>query len=600
MNLNELKSKVLAKTNIVDVIGEEVELHRKGKNYLGLCPFHEDNNPSFTVSEEKQIYKCFVCGNGGDVFKFIEQYNHLSYTNAVIQLAKKANIDYQLDTTSVTKAPMSTNEIILQDISKYYITALAQTKGGEYARQYLQSRKISPETIQHFELGYAHDDDQTLYKYLEHRIENEEKYSVSDVEMTNHFTFKNDIFKSRLIIPIYSEQDKLVGFGGRTLNDDTVKYLNSKESESFKKNTLLFNLAPAVKNTVDNSLVIVEGYFDVIAAYEKQVRNCVAVLGTAFNENHLKNIPKRIKTIYLAFDNDNAGLTATLKSGAIIANQSQLEVRVINLQNYKDLGEFFEEKTYDDFENLKNNSVLFKNYQAEQLGKSVNTNNQMEVHNYLLNVFENTKDLNPIAKQQLLTQTAKVTSLSEGFIDENYAKKATSVVIARSRIQPQSQDEAINNYDQYDGQYMPEMSDEFIGDMSVYATESIANNPANNQIETQLKGLYFTDTSLKIIYRCLTTADNYESIKFQLIEKRKKLERFDHVFQNLEQYYQKYNDFNVLNYIDMYPQEKDVITYIVNKKKEDKSHEIGIISDQELIEQLKRRTINMKILQRKK
>ncbi|MBW4575097.1 MAG: DNA primase [Aphanothece sp. CMT-3BRIN-NPC111] len=372
---------VKQQADIVDVVSEHVVLRKRGKDYLGLCPFHEEKTPSFSVSPTKQMYYCFGCQEGGNAIKFLMEVGKRSFSEVVLDLARRYQVPVQTlepEQRQELQRQLSQREQlyeILAVTASFYQHALRQSQ-GHLALEYLKSeRRLLEETIQQFQLGYAPAGWETLYKYL---IE-QKGYSVKLVEQAGLIVLRKsgggyyDRFRDRLMIPIHDIQGRVIGFGGRTLSDEQPKYLNSPETELFDKSKTLFALDKA-RDAISKQdrAVVVEGYFDAIALYANGIHNAVASLGTALSLDQVRLLLRytESKQIVLNFDADNAGTTAAeraIGSIASLAYQGQVQLRILNLPDGKDADEFLkvtgEPKKYQE---LLANAPLWLDWQIQQ------------------------------------------------------------------------------------------------------------------------------------------------------------------------------------------------------------------------------------------
>lgn len=350
---------VQQRVDIVDVISEHIVLRKRGKDFLGLCPFHNEKSPSFSVSQDKQLYYCFGCGAGGNAYKFLMEIGKQSFAEVVLDLARR----YQVEVKTVE--PEQRQEIqrqltireelyrILAVTSSFYQHALHQSQ-GEFALDYVKNkRQLETATISKFQLGYAPAGWETLYRYL---VE-QKRYPVNFVEQAGLIKPRKtgggyyDTFRDRLMIPIMDIQGRIIGFGSRSLKDeDQPKYLNSPETPLFDKSKTLFALDQAKTHISQADYgVVVEGYFDAIALHEAGIGNVVASLGTAFTQNQLKQLLRFApsKQVILNFDADNAGKKATERAIAEVENLvygGLVQLRILNLPGGKDADEFIKSR----------------------------------------------------------------------------------------------------------------------------------------------------------------------------------------------------------------------------------------------------------------
>jgi DNA primase len=372
---------VKQRVDIVDVVSEHVVLRKRGKDFTGLCPFHDDKSPSFSVSPGKQFYYCFSCGAGGNAIKFLMELGKRSFSDVVLDLARRYQVSVQ------TLEPAQRQELqrqlslrdqlyeILALTARFYEHALRQAQ-GEAALTYLrEARRLSEETIQQFQLGYAPAGWQTLYGYL---VE-QKRYPVERVEQAGLIVPRQgggghyDRFRDRLMIPIHDLQGRVIGFGGRTLTDEQPKYLNSPETELFDKGKMLFGLDKARGAIAkQDCAVVVEGYFDVIALHTAGISNVVASLGTALSLAQVRLLLRytESKQVVLNFDADAAGAKAAERAigeVADLAYQGEVQLRVLNIPQGKDPDEFLQSHSADDYRALLANSPLWLDWQIQQL-----------------------------------------------------------------------------------------------------------------------------------------------------------------------------------------------------------------------------------------
>jgi DNA primase len=371
---------VRQKADIVEVVAERVVLRKQGKNYVGLCPFHQDRKPSFNVSPSKQIYKCFSCGEGGDVLRFAMKQDGLSFSEAVLQLAHRYNINVQ------TQSPEKTRQYeqrrtrqdqlfeILYLAADFYQHAL-QSAQGEAARRYLDKRQLSLETRQKFQIGFAPAGWQPLYEYLV----NQKHLPVKLLEAAglvmprSHGQGWYDRFRHRIVLPIFDGRGRVIGFGGRSLGDEQPKYLNSPETELFDKSQVLYGLNFAREAIAQQDrAIVVEGYFDVIALHQAGIETSVAALGTALGSQQVKALLRycESKQVVLNFDADAAGITAAQRAIASLkdlARRGEIQLRILTIPAGKDADEFLQENSRETYEELVEAAPLWIDWQIHQV-----------------------------------------------------------------------------------------------------------------------------------------------------------------------------------------------------------------------------------------
>ncbi len=352
--------KLFNQLNIVDVIGEYVELKKTGSNYKGLCPFHEDNNPSFMVSPTKNIYKCFVCGAGGTAVKFYMEYNKVDFISAVTELSKKYRIDIKPVDSRVNSENYDRYYRILEDALEHFKENIFSNDGRQ-ALEYLLGRKLSPDFIKNNGIGYAKNSWEDMHDYLLSK-----GYEVEDIArlglVKNGDKGYYDTFRNRVVFPIYSPSGKVVGFGGRTLEDrkDVAKYINSPETPVFTKGNNLYGIKEAGRILRKKSYsILMEGYMDVLTAHYYGFDVAVAPLGTAFTDEQAELLKRYTSNVIIAFDMDDAGKMAAEKAGLILKKHG-FNIRVIEFNGAKDPDEFLKKFGKAEFlKQVKNSKEIF-------------------------------------------------------------------------------------------------------------------------------------------------------------------------------------------------------------------------------------------------
>lgn len=372
---------VKQRADIVDIVSEHVVLRKQGKDFVGLCPFHDDKSPSFSVSPSKQFYYCFSCGAGGNSIKFLMELGKNSFSDVVLDLARRYQVPVQTlepEQRQELQRQLSVREQLYEILSltaRFYEHALRQP-AGQAALDYLQTtRRFSQETIQNFQLGYAPAGWETLYGYLV----DQKHYPVELVEQAGLILPRKsgggyyDRFRDRLMIPIHDIQGRVIGFGGRTLTDEQPKYLNSPDTELFDKGRTLYALdrARAAIAKQDQALVV-EGYFDVIALHAAGITQAVASLGTALSMAQVKQLLRytESKQVVFNFDADTAGVKAAERAiGEVstLAYQGQVQLRILNIPDGKDPDEFLRVHTTADYQALLDSAPLWLDWQIQQV-----------------------------------------------------------------------------------------------------------------------------------------------------------------------------------------------------------------------------------------
>lgn len=308
--------------DIVDVIGGYVQLKKQGKNYFGLCPFHGEKTPSFSVTQEKQIFHCFGCGKGGNVVTFVMEMEKFSFFEAMEHLAERSGISLPKTSMNQESSLSDENQRVLSAyewLTKLYHHLLRFTKDGKKGYHYFKQRGISEETVDLFQLGFAPNDNDFTAEFLKKKGFNQQILAKAGLVLLQDDNKVTDRFRGRVIFPIRNHLGKTIAFGGRTISNREPKYLNSSESELFQKGKLLYNFDLAKKHIRKASeAVLFEGYMDVISAYQAGVQNAIATLGTSLTINQAKLLKRYVDTVIICYDGDDAGVEATYKAATIL------------------------------------------------------------------------------------------------------------------------------------------------------------------------------------------------------------------------------------------------------------------------------------------
>ena len=330
--INEIRQR----TDIVDIISEYVQLNKQGRNYLGLCPFHQEKSPSFSVSTDKQVYHCFGCGAGGNVFSFLMEIEGLSFQEATIKLADKANIELG-DSLTLSKSKSVPDDIkqmieAHQLLSKFYHHLLVNTKEGQNALEYLLARGFSKQSIEKFQIGYALNSWDFDYKFLMNKqfhpkLLEKAGLIIKREQDGSYF----DRFRDRIMFPIVNRNNETIAFSGRILGSEQPKYLNSPETAIFNKSNVLYNYylaRPTIRK--HQQAVLFEGFADVIAADRSGIENGVATMGTSLTKEHISILKKNVQSVTICYDSDSAGIEAAYKAGEMLQKANcQVKVAVM-------------------------------------------------------------------------------------------------------------------------------------------------------------------------------------------------------------------------------------------------------------------------------
>lgn len=397
--INEIRSA----NDIVDVISSYIPLEKKGKNFFGVCPFHDDTNPSMSVSSDKQIYKCFSCGASGNVFNFIMDYEHVSFKEALSILAKKAGIT--LNNISInTKENKYDKYYKMYDISLKLYQNNLNSNLGTSAKEYLHNRGINDELIKIFKIGLSTTSKDSLTKIL-----NSKDYTNREIEQYGLGNGTNDLYINRIMFPLFDVANNIIGFSGRIYNNSSnSKYINTKETPIFKKGELLYNYYNAKESVrLLKKVILVEGFMDVIRLYSIGITNTVALMGTSLTKEQINLLKRLSLNICLCLDGDSAGRKAMSVNGALL-EENNFNVSVIELPDNLDPDEYILKNSKDSYLSLLNNAIPYSDYKINYLKEGKNLLSIEEQTMYINSVIDEiSKEKDSIKQELLLNKLSK-------------------------------------------------------------------------------------------------------------------------------------------------------------------------------------------------
>ena len=439
----QLISEIKNSVNIVDVIGEVVQLTKAGRNFLGLCPFHGEKTPSFNVVEDKQFYHCFGCGKSGDVFKFIEDYRGVSFMEAVQIVGDQVGIQVQALAPSQSRGQQTDGKQpfyeIHQEAAKFYDAILMTTKMGEDARQYLYDRGLDDEVLRHFQIGLAPAEGNYLYqsvsgKFSENIMAESGLFHISDMGTLY------DAFQDRIMFPLSDDTGRVIAFSGRLWRDQAEgtkpqgKYKNSRSTLLFNKSYELYHLDKAKQVAKKNhELYLMEGFMDVIAAYRAGIENAVASMGTALTREHVAHLSKFTKKVILAYDGDKAGRLATAKALEVLEKQ---EVEVVQIPDQMDPDEYLKKNSPQALADLLEKTRLSRVEFLMDYWKPDNIEN-------LQAQIEFVEKMAPLIAQtpSVTAQNTYIYKLADLLVDFDYLQVEQTVNASRLQMRSQRQDQ---------------------------------------------------------------------------------------------------------------------------------------------------------------
>lgn len=419
--INEIKDK----TDILDLVSEYVKLEKRGRNYIGLCPFHDEKTPSFTVSEDKQICHCFGCKKGGNVFQFTQEIKDLSFVEAVKELGERLNISVDIGNSSDYTSQIASDDLAMIEMhelmNEYYQYALLKTVEGEDALSYLKNRGFTEELIKTRGIGYAPNHTHFCHDFLQQKGYDIELAYEAGLLSRNEENFSYfDRFRDRIMFPLKNAQGRIVGYSARTHNNQEPKYLNSPETPIFQKRRLLYNLDQARKYIRKNDeAILLEGFMDVIKSDSSGLKPVIASMGTALSDEHITVLKKLTSHITLMFDGDFAGQEATIKTGQHLLQQG-LNVFVVQLPKDMDPDEYItkygNEKFLEYVNNEKKSFILYKvNRHKDEI-----TNNDLAYERYLKEVTQDIAMMNSqILQNKVIKEVANIFNVDPSTLNSN-------------------------------------------------------------------------------------------------------------------------------------------------------------------------------------
>lgn len=507
----DIKSKV----NIVDVISEYLPVEQKGKNYFAICPFHDDHNPSMSISPEKQIYTCFVCGASGNVFNFVANYEKVSFVSAVKKVAQKAGINLNINVKDDYKPKDTKYDKYYKmfDITNKYYQNNIKSVYGKKAIEYLHNRKIDDDIINEFEIGLSMNDN-NVSKLLEKKgYDVNELIDIGLCGKKDNFVY--DVFRNRIMFPLYNLDGKPVGFSGRIYNGEKdSKYVNSKESIIFKKGNLLYNYHRALSHAREkHQIIVVEGFMDVIRLYTIGIKNVVATMGTAITKEHANLLMKLSKNIVLCFDGDKAGEKATI-SALDALEKIGITPKIIRLEDDLDPDDYIIKKGSDAYLTHLNNpmsSVVFK----INIDKSkTNFNDYNEISTYLKNVSKELEKIDDKVVYELtVNKLSKETGVSCDTINDmvkSIPKNEVKVITKRTSLKKDKYQKA----EEYLVHYMLRNVDAVL----IYQNNvSYLNDPMLSKIAMEILEFYEINRYINITDFTVFLEDKIDLIEKSLI-----------------------------------------------------------------------------------
>ncbi|MBR6094497.1 MAG: DNA primase [Lachnospiraceae bacterium] len=440
---DELVEEIRSRCDIVDTLSQFISLQKKGSNYVCCCPFHNEKTPSFHVSRNKQMYKCFGCGEGGNVFTFLQRYENMTFPEAVEYLAPIAGVTLpERDNSKEAKERAGKRAKIFElnkDAANYFYRVLWDENRGKLGMQYLKKRGLTEETIKHFALGFAPTDSREIVRYLKSKGYSDEEIIESGIANFSEKYGMSSPFWNRVMFPILDEQGKVLGFGGRVMGDGEPKYLNSPETVVFNKRQNLFGFVFAKKARKDR-FILCEGYMDVISLHQAGFTEAVAALGTAFTGEQARLLKRYSGNIYLSFDSDGAGVKAAMRAIDMF-RQREIMAKVINMKPYKDPDEFIKALGADEYEQRIANAEDGFFFQVKTKENEHNLNDYAEKTKFHHEIAEFLATMDdPLLRDNYLEAVARDKGINKEHLREAVAKEALELANRQQREELRSAD----------------------------------------------------------------------------------------------------------------------------------------------------------------
>ncbi|KRU25225.1 DNA primase [Clostridium sporogenes] len=415
----DVVQKVIELNDIVDVISGDIKLKNSGRNYFGLCPFHHEKTPSFSVSQDKQIYKCFGCGEAGNVVTYVMKTKNVAFPEAIKILAERVNIDIEEDKKENTNNPKDKIYKINVDAARYFFNNLIINKN---AINYFLNRGVTKSIIKRFGLGYSKDSWDGLLRHLKTKGYTELDMLSAGLIIKSKNGSYYDRFRNRVMFPVFDYRGKVIGFGGRVLNNAKPKYLNSPETMVFKKGINLYGLNYAVKENKDKVLIIVEGYMDCITLHQYGIKNSVASLGTALTTNQARLLKRYADKVIISYDSDTAGQLATQR-GLEILKDVGLGVEILTVPDGKDPDQFVKAHGKESYLQLVKEALPLIEYKIKISKQDLNIGNKRQAIQYIDRYIKIIENLDPVEKDMYIRRLSEETNIEIQTLYDQLNKK---------------------------------------------------------------------------------------------------------------------------------------------------------------------------------
>ena len=579
MNSNSMRKEIVEKADIVNIVSQYVKLEKRGNNYIGLCPFHDDKNPSMSVSPQKKVFKCFSCGTAGDVVTFVSKIKNITISEALKEVGDTVGIKVAMTQKDILKQKNIKYYNVLREASIFYNFFLNNTVDGQKGIEYLNKRKISEKEIKRFNIGLSGDND-ILYKtFTEKQIL---PLDMIEVGLIRGGDYYHDVFKNRIMFPIKDLEGNVVGFSGRRflpLNENESKYINTSETILFKKGEILYNYSDCINDIkINNNVYLFEGFMDVIASVRANINNSVASMGTALTLNQINAIKKVTKNITLCFDSDGPGVQATIKAIYLLVNAG-LNVNVAIIPDGKDADEYIFNNGSEKLHHcLVNNLISAMEFLYNYEKKIVDFNNLNSIENFKSNIFKHLSLFkSKIIFEKIIKNLSNDLNISSEILLSDYNKNTDLNKI--NELTKKENDKIIKDANKKGNKRFEYSLKKYSISERKLLLASYNSKKNCFEIENLLENHYFDEINRNLLFKILTfykTNDimNHNELQNNLTDSEK--DRLKSIIEEENMPNQK--EIKVLiNNIKMWPYDK--VINILNNKEEKTSDDLARIAE---------------------
>lgn len=579
MNSNSMRKEIVEKADIVNIVSQYVKLEKRGNNYIGLCPFHDDKNPSMSVSPQKKVFKCFSCGTAGDVVTFVSKIKNITISEALKEVGDTVGIKVAMTQKDILKQKNIKYYNVLREASIFYNFFLNNTVDGQKGIEYLNKRKISEKEIKRFNIGLSGDND-ILYKTF-----TEKQFlplDMIEVGLIRGGDYYHDVFKNRIMFPIKDLEGNVVGFSGRRflpLNENESKYINTSETILFKKGEILYNYSDCINDIkINNNVYLFEGFMDVIASVRANINNSVASMGTALTLNQINAIKKVTKNITLCFDSDGPGVQATIKAIYLLVNAG-LNVNVAIIPDGKDADEYIFNNGSEKLHHcLVNNLISAMEFLYNYEKKTVDFNNLNSIENFKSNIFKHLSLFkSKIIFEKIIKNLSNDLNISSEILLSDYNKNTDLNKI--NELTKKENDKIIKDANKKGNKRFEYSLKKYSISERKLLLASYNSKKNCFEIENLLENHYFDEINRNLLFKILTfykTNDimNHNELQNNLTDSEK--DRLKSIIEEENMPNQK--EIKVLiNNIKMWPYDK--VINILNNKEEKTSDDLARIAE---------------------